>query len=215
MRSGYIGTVSGLNTFLSTLPPPRLTWFDIAAIAVLLLFALQGYRRGALGWVATIGASILALVGAFVLAPAVAQIIAGRSQLGVLVTERIAFIALLIGLRFVLGLAMRELVGSVRTVLWALPPLGFIDRALGVVPSLLLGCLLVALVLVISLALPINQRLHDAASTSYLGQVAVSETNRVVLRLPQGGLMAAPERILDLERLLAALQSFQYFGKSS
>jgi membrane protein required for colicin V production len=207
--------MNGLNAFISTLPPPRLTWFDLAALAILLLFALQGYRRGALGWIGTIGASILALVGAFVLAPAVAQLLAGRSQLGVLVTERIAFIVLLIALRFLLGLAMRELMGSVRTVLWALPPLGFIDRMLGVVPSLLLGTLLVVLVLVISMALPVNQRLHDAARDSYLGQVAVTETNRVTLYLPSGGLMAAPDRILDLERLLAALQSFQNFGKTS
>jgi uncharacterized membrane protein required for colicin V production len=207
--------VNGLDSFVSNLPPPNLNGFDVAAIAVLLLFALQGYRRGALGWIGAIGASVLALAGAFVLAPAVGQAIAGRSQLGVLLTERVAFIVLLILLRLVLGLATRELVGAVRTVLWALPPLGFIDRLLGVVPSLLLGSLLVAVVLLVSIALPVDRRLHDAASRSYLGKVAVTETNHLALRMPRGGLMASPERILDLERLLATLQTFQNLGKNS
>lgn len=204
-----------MHAFLSTLPPPRLNWLDATAIALLLLFAWQGYRRGALGWIAAIGSSLLALVGAFLFAPAVAQAVAGRSEIGRLVTERIAFLVLLVALRFVLGWVMHELVASLRSVLWTLPPLGLIDRLLGVIPSVALGALLIAIILFAAILLPIDQRLHNAATQSYLGHVAVVETARVGQSLPRGGLLASPERILDMERALAAIQSMRDLGRAT
>ena len=119
----------------------------MAAIALLLLFAWQGYRRGALGWIAAIGSSLLALAAAFLFALALAQAVAGHSAWEQIIGERIAFFVLLIVFRFVFGWVMHELVGSLRSILWALPPLGLIDRLLGVIPSVALGLILLIVVL--------------------------------------------------------------------
>jgi len=201
--------------FVSTLPQAHLNWFDASAFVILALFAWQGYRRGALGWIAAIGSSLLALAGAFVLAPVIGQAVAGRSELGRLVAERIAFLVLLVALRMVLGWVMHELVASLRSILWALPPLGLIDRLLGVVPSLAFGGLLIIIVLFAAIMLPINRRLHNAAVQSYLGHVAAVEIARAGQTIPRGGLLSSPERILDVERALAAIQSVRDLGRNS
>jgi uncharacterized membrane protein required for colicin V production len=198
-----------VNAFISSLPPPRLNGFDVAALALLLLFAWQGYRRGALGWIAAIGSSLLALAAAFLFAPAVAQAVAGRSAWGQIVAERIIFLVLLIAFRFVIGWVMHELVAAIRSVLWALPPLGLIDRLLGVIPSLALGLILVVITLFAAILLPIDRRVHDAATQSYLGQVSITEVARGSQAIPRGGLLSSPERILDVERALSTIQSLR------
>lgn len=196
-------------------PPPlrSLTWFDAAALAVLLLLGWSGYRRGALGWVASLGASLLALLAAFALAPAVTPLILPRIGITGVIAERIAFLVVLVVLRFLLGLAMHELVAAIRPVLRALPPLDLLDHLLGVIPSLILGMVLVAVLLVVALVLPVNRRLHDAAAQSYVGRLTLAEVAHATRQIPPGGLLALPAKSLDAQRALAAIESQLSSGK--
>jgi membrane protein required for colicin V production len=197
----------------SPLPISGLNWVDFTAVALLLLFAWRGFRRGALGWIASLGAWLLALVGAFALAPVAAPLVAGQTGVGRIVGERLAFLVLLVVLRFVLGWAMRELVASVRPLLRALPPLDLLDHLLGVIPSLVIGALLVVIVVLVALLLPIDGRVRRATAESYIGRLTVAEGASAVQSLPEGGLLSAPDRILDIQRGLGAIQAIRGVGK--
>jgi uncharacterized membrane protein required for colicin V production len=173
-----------------------LTWFDAAAFVLLLLFAWHGFQRGLLSWIVGVGAAILSFVLSLILSPVVAGLFVNQSPWSRIAGERIAFFGLLIGLRIVLGLALRELVGALRPVLNAIPTFGFLDHVLGVVPSLALGIVVVVLALLAALFLPIDRRLHDMAAKSYVERLALAETNKVIDQLPRSGLLANPQRIL-------------------
>jgi uncharacterized membrane protein required for colicin V production len=201
-----------VQVFVAPPPPSSLNWFDAAVLALLILFGWRGYRRGLIGWVAGMGASLLALVTAIALAPVVAPLVAGHSSLANLVVERLTFVGLLFLLRFLLGWALHELVAAIRPVLRSLQPLDLVDHLLGVIPSIALGAVLVLAVLAVTLLLPVDRRLHDAASRSYVGRVAGLEAGHVVASLTTGSRLPEPARILDLPQALTALHTLSPNG---
>ena len=176
-------------------PAYSLNWFDAAMGALLLLFAWRGYRRGLLSWLAGLGASLLAFALAFALAPTVTAAFAPHAGLAKGLSERFAFIALLLGLRLVMGWAAHELVASLRPLLRALPPLALVDHLLGVVPSLLMGLLVVALLLIAALVLPVDRRLHQGAADSLIGHTLELQVERAAQRLPELGLPVDPAQL--------------------
>jgi uncharacterized membrane protein required for colicin V production len=181
-------------------PPVSFTWFDLAVAIVLVLFAWRGYRRGALRWMASLAALILSLLGAYLLAPHLTSLVAGHSTFGRLIAERITFVVVLVVLRVVVGWAMQELVSSVRPLLRALPPLDLLDHLLGVIPSLAIGAVLVLLALAVAILLPIDQRIHSAAASSYTAQLVSVQASHALRRLPSGGLPLTQDELIGIER---------------
>ena len=203
-----------MNAALPVPPIREFNWFDAVALGLMLLLAWRGYRRGALGWIAGLGSSLLALALALALAPAVGQLVAGHSGVGSLIGQRAAFVVLLIVLRVLLGWALHELVAAIRPLLRALPPLSLLEHLLGVIPSLALGALLLLVLLGAALLLPIDRRLHDAAAGSFVGRLTIAEADRAVELLSRGGLPAVPALLRDLERELPLTNSLASPGRS-
>ncbi len=201
-----------MHSLVAPPPPSSLNWFDAAAAGLLILFGWRGYRRGLIRWLAGMGASLLALVTAIALAPVVAPLVARHSSLIGIVAERLTFVALLFLLRFLLGWAVHELVAALRPVMRALQPLDLLDHLLGVIPSLALGAVLVLALLAVALLLPVNQRLHDAASRSYVGRVAGLEGSHVLASLSTAGRLPDPAQILGLPQGLSAPHSWKPNG---
>jgi hypothetical protein len=133
---------------------------------------------------------------AALLAPVIASLIAPPAGWSRLVGERVSFVILLIALRIVLGLALREFVRALRPVLRMLPPLEILDHLLGVLPSLAMGGILVLAALALALLFPVDPRVHDSAAHSYVGRLTVGEATRVIHLLPHTGLFADPQRLL-------------------
>jgi uncharacterized membrane protein required for colicin V production len=182
-----------------------MNWFDAAALVLLLLFAWRGYRRGLLSWLAGVGGSLLALALAVVLAPVIAPLLAPQFGWGRTLSERVVFVGLLFGLRLITSWALRELVASLRPLFKAMPPLALADHLLGTLPSLIAGAVVVGLVLLAAFFLPVDRRLHDAATQSFVGRTAAAETRQLVQRLPQSGLLSAPAQLTpSLQNLVTA-----------
>jgi len=189
---------------ISSLAGGPFTWFDAAALVLLLLFAWRGFRRGLLSWLAGIGATFLSFALSFVLAPTVGLLMPRHAGWDTILGERLTFVVLLVALRLVLGYALRELVAVLRPVLRALPPLYFADRLLGILPSLALGTAFVLLLLVCALFLPVDRRVHDAAAHSYLDRVVAGEGPALLRLLPRGDLLAETGRMLAAGRHIPA-----------
>jgi uncharacterized membrane protein required for colicin V production len=187
-----------VTTGLSGISGAGLTWFDAAAFLLLLLFAWHGFQRGLLSWIVGVGAALLSLALSLVLSPVVAGFFEHQSPWTRIAGERIAFVVLLIGLRIILGLALREFVRALRPVLNAVPPLALLDHLLGIVPSLVLGVCVVLLALLAALFLPLDSRVHDLAARSAVDRLALSESNALLARLPRSGLLTDPQRVLAI-----------------
>lgn len=184
------------------MPAGPFTWFDGVALGLLLLFAWHGYRRGLLGWLAGIGASLLSLILSFLLTPLVSMLFAHQTGWGSLISERVAFVLLLVLLRILLGFAFRELVAALRPLLYMLPPLALADHLLGVVPGIAMGGLLVLSLLAFALFVPPDRQIHDAAAGSYVDRLTVEAAWAAGQRLTASGIPAQPAEILAAGRQL-------------
>ncbi len=177
--------------------PTSFTWFDGLAVGLLFLFAWNGYRRGLLYFLAGIGATIFAFAISFLFAPLAPVLLPPAHGWDGVVEQRVAFAVLLIASRLVLGLVFRELILALRPILRLVPPLGFADHVFGMVPSLAIGILAVIVLLVLSLVLPLDRRIHEAAANSYVARAIEGELSAGLGLLPKGGFLGDPTRLAD------------------
>ncbi len=174
---------------------------DLAVLTLVLLFAYKGYRTGlvsvVLGLTGALLAFGLAAVMAPLLAPLVSPFVSERLGLPVFVVRPGLVVALTAGLRFLLGFAVRELVSAVRLVVRAIPPLAWLDRLLGVLPSAGLGAALALALVLVARQLPLgphNERLLDDA---WVVRNLLDQPERTTARLRDlgGRLLTDPPRV--------------------
>jgi hypothetical protein len=170
-------------------PAGSFTWFDLAALVLLVLLTWNGFRRGLLAWLAGIGATLLSLGLSFVLAPLVPALLPHEKGLSGIVEERIAFVILLIALRLLLGFVLR-----------LLPPLNLLDHLLGIVPGVVMWAVLILVFLAAALLLPIDGRVRQAAADSYIHHVVEVEAGAVLQRLPHPEFLVDPSGTLSAGR---------------
>ncbi|MER3421067.1 MAG: hypothetical protein C4290_11330, partial [Chloroflexota bacterium] len=126
-----------------------MTEFDLMAVALVLVFAYGGFRRGLIAFVLQLTGGVLAFALAAALAPYLAPRVATLTGLPGTLARPALVIALTGALRFVFGVALREVGYTLRTLLRLVPPLALLDRVLGIVPGTALG---VVVVLALTLA---------------------------------------------------------------
>lgn len=148
--------------------------FDMAAVAVLAVFAYGGYRRGLMGFVLSLTGGLLAFALAAVVAPLLAPYVARYLRVPLFVAQPVAVVGLTAALRLVFGVAVRELAGALRSLVHAIPPLKMLDQVLGIVPGLALGAAFVLAVMVATLSLPLGRATHDAAASSWVARTIVT-----------------------------------------
>jgi uncharacterized protein YkwD/uncharacterized membrane protein required for colicin V production len=136
---------------MTGLPEPVASWLaglqavDIVLLGILALFALDGVRRGfiasALGLLG-IAATIAVAVQWY---PVVASLLAEQTDWPPLITSAAAFLAVLLAAQIAVVIAVKLILLVLRPVRLLLGPLKLADHALGIVPGLLQGLLVAAL----------------------------------------------------------------------
>ena len=162
-----------------------MTEFDLMAVALVLVCAYSGYRRGVIAFALQLAGGVLAFALAAALAPYLAPRLATLTDLpGALI--RPALVVALTGLlRFVFGFALREVGYTLRTLLRLVPPLALLDRVLGIVPGAALGVVVVLALTLAALTLPVHQGLRDAAAASWLARHVIAHPEQTLRALRQ------------------------------
>ena len=132
---------------------------DIAALFLVCAFGYKGYRTGLVSVVLGLTGGLLAFGMAAVLAPLLAPAVTPlvSDWLGVpsMFVRAVLVVGLTMGLRFLLGFAVRELTSVIRLLIHAVPPLALADRLLGIIPSALVGVLVVVVLVFVGMTLPV------------------------------------------------------------
>lgn len=160
-----------------------MTEFDLMAVALVLVFAYGGFRRGLIAFVLQLTGGVLAFALAAALAPYLAPRVATLTGLPGTLARPALVIALTGALRFVFGVALREVGYTLRTLLRLVPPLALLDRVLGIVPGTALGVVVVLALTLAALTLPLHQGLRDAAAASWLARHVVAHPEQTVRTL--------------------------------
>jgi uncharacterized membrane protein required for colicin V production len=174
-----------------------MTHFDLAALALLLVFGYSGYRRGLVVFVLQLAGGVLAFALAAFMAPALVPYLAQHLRVPDALLRPVAIAGLTLVLRAIFEFAVRELALALRGVLDAVPPLTLIDRTLGIVPGLALGGLVVLAITLALLSLPKENGLHGAAAESWLARNVVTRPEEAIasVRRMWAGLVLAPPRM--------------------
>lgn len=156
------------------------TQFDLAALALLVVFAYGGYRRGLIVFTLNLAGGVLALALAAVVAPAIVPYIVATVRLPETLARPLLVVAFTLPLRHLFGYAVRELATALRALLKVAPPLAVVDRLLGVGPGLALGSLVVAAIALAALRLPLGPGVHDAVAQSWIARAVLDHPERVI-----------------------------------
>jgi uncharacterized protein YkwD/uncharacterized membrane protein required for colicin V production len=193
----------------------QLNWLDWIVVALLVLSALDGTRRGLLLGTLDLAAAAVGVVVAMVAERPVGDEIAARvPALPAAVVHLGVFLAVLILVQMIIGATLGRLVlGMSRGI--ARGPLGCVDRLLGLAPGLARGVIIVTLFLLPFALLPllpaVSQGIEQSALANRLVAGALQLMPPVEARLGQdlqGGLpglvVAPPEADSETTRPLPA-----------
>ncbi|MGD9894028.1 MAG: CvpA family protein [Dehalococcoidia bacterium] len=186
------GTLSGVNPI------------DIVAVFLVIAFGYKGYRTGLVRVVLGLTGGLLAFGMAAVLAPLLAPLVTPlvSDRLGVpsVFVRAVLVVGLTMSLRFLLGFAVRELASVISLLIRAVPPLALADRLLGIVPSALVGVLLVLALVFIAVKLPSAVPGREQAEDSWVAQNLVNRPEDTVQRLRGLGerLLTRPPQVNSL-----------------
>ena len=151
-----------------------LNWLDWLVLALLLLAALDGTRRGLLLGALDLVVGVVGLVVAFVAERSVTdgllELVPGFQPA---LAHIAVFLALLIGVQFVVGASVGRIVWMLARAV-AATPLGVIDRALGVAPGLVRGVVTTTFVLLPFALLPLIPSVSQAIQDSTLANRMVA-----------------------------------------
>ncbi len=155
------------------------------AVALVLVFAYGGYRRGLIAFALHLAGGVLAFALAAALAPHLAPRVAALTGLPGALARPALVVALTGLLRSIFGFALREVGYTLRTLLRLVPPLALLDRVLGIVPGAALGVVVVLALTLVTLTLPLYQSLHDAAAASWLARHVIAHPEQTLRALRQ------------------------------
>ena len=160
---------------------------DLAALTLVLLFGYKGYRTGLVSVVLGLTGGLLAFGMAAVLAPLLAPVVSPlvSERLGVpaFVVRPALVVALTMGLRVLLGFAVRELASVIGLLIRGVPPLAMADRLLGIVPTAALGGLLALVLLLVAQQLPLGPSVRKQLDDAWLVRTVIEQPDRTLARL--------------------------------
>lgn len=145
-------------------------WVDLVAFSVLIYFVYQGFASGFLASVLNLVSTALSFVLAVTYYSEVSSLLGPRLNLSGNLSPIIAFFVLLIVGEVIFGYLSSRVYLLLSSFLKLLPPLYYVDKFLGILPSLLIGVVLITSVLFLPLTLPIQSDLKSTIQNSWWGR---------------------------------------------
>lgn len=148
---------------------------DLLVVAVLALGIVGGIRAGFVATLYGLITWLLALVFAFALLSPAAKVVVDLTRMPAPAGRSIAFVIVLLLVEGVFSLIGRVAISPLIRLIHSTSVGRVLDRALGVVPSVLRALLITAIGLAALLVLPVGNDVRNAIDGSRLGRALVSE----------------------------------------
>jgi uncharacterized protein YkwD/uncharacterized membrane protein required for colicin V production len=161
-------------------PLGQLNWLDVVVLVLLLMFALDGIRRGLLlGVLDLLGAAAGLGVGIVAERPGGDRLAEALPALSPALAHLIVFLAALVLVQMLIGASIGRLLMAV-VVAIARTPLGGLDRLLGLAPGLVRGVITVTLFLLPFALVPWVPSISQGIEQSTLGNQLVGSALQIM-----------------------------------
>lgn len=148
---------------------------DLLVVAVLALAVVGGIRAGFIATLYGLVSWLLSLVLAFGLLGPASKLIVDVAGIAAPAARAVGFVVVLLAVEGVFALVGRLAVGPLVRIVHATAPGRILDRALGVIPSVLRALVVTAIGLAALVVLPIGNDVRNAIDGSRLGRALVAE----------------------------------------
>lgn len=159
------------------------TTVDLILLLVLLLYALDGVRRGFIAGVLGLIGIVVTVAAALTWFQPAADLIRSRTTLPPLVTNLAGFFAVLLVAQIVFAILTRVILTLLRPVRRLLGPLNLIEHLLGAVPGLIQGGIIAALVLTPLHLFPVSPTVAAAVDGSAVAKAITDRSSQVAPQL--------------------------------
>jgi uncharacterized protein YkwD len=147
-----------------------MNYIDLIFIIVLVLYMIRGYQQGFWILIARFATFIGGLIAAIGMYQAIGRLIIDRTELSFQYAYVISFIGIFILTQAIISLIFRKILE--RTPLeWHQH---IVNRILGIAPAFLDAIIFIALIVSISIMLPVPQKIKDDITGSYIGSSVIN-----------------------------------------
>lgn len=147
-----------------------LNFVDLVIIILIVYLVWQGWRSGLIVGLLNLITTVVSLIAATVFYPQVGSFLVGLFAWGQNLSQVITFFSILIILEILLSFIANRLYSKFAPVYNRIEAFRFVDKALGIVPSVLVGLFLISLFLLLPLILPVQAGLKDPIVGSWWGK---------------------------------------------
>lgn len=188
-----------------------LNWVDYLILTILLFYAYEGYSRGFVGALLDLANFVFSFVVGLRFYGVFAGILIGKFSIPPGFSQAIGFFIT----TFLTEIAIGMLIKKYLSFKLIIPK--NLNKILGILPGILSGAILVAFILVLVIALPVSVPIKHAISSSYLGNLLLSNTQGLEKELNKvfGGAINETINFLTVEPKSNEIVSLNFQTKNS
>lgn len=148
---------------------------DLIILVILGYFVWSGYQQGLLLGILNLVRTAAALFLSLTLYPQWGDVLIGRFGLSKVVGQVVGFVIILILVEVILGFIISKFHKVIFNTLFKIKPLFVLDKVLGIVPSVIIGLILITTFTLLPLILPIGNGFKDPVQQSWWGRNVIPQ----------------------------------------
>jgi uncharacterized protein YkwD len=166
-----------LNSFFYLISSTGVNWIDLLVIIVIIFYGIEGYAAGFLNALYDLATFLASFVSGLIFYGFIAKLILSLFKIPQGFANAIGFFLVAFILEIVLSIAFKiihEEMSGLKTK--TNNQTMFLNKILGIIPSVLSGLVLISFILTIITTLPLSLFLKQAVSSSSIGNLLVANT---------------------------------------
>lgn len=152
-----------------------INFIDLIIFGLLMYFVWSGYQQGLVLGILNLVRTLAAFFLSVLYYPQVGNFLVARFNLASTVSQILGFVLILLVVEIVLGFAINVVHKTIFQFLFKFKPLYLADKFLGIIPSLIIGLLLITTFTLLPLILPLGERFKDPIEKSWWGRNVIPQ----------------------------------------
>jgi uncharacterized protein YkwD len=148
---------------------------DLLVFGFLAYFVWSGYEQGLTLGLLNLLRTVVAFLVSLIYYPEMGSWLSSQFSLAQPVGQVLAFVMILLVLEVVLGLLINHFHKNILQFLFKIKPLLMLDKVLGIIPSVIIGLVLISTFTLLPLILPVSAKYKEPVKNSWWGQHVVPQ----------------------------------------
>ncbi len=173
-----------------------INFIDLIILGILVYFIWSGYQSGLVLGILNLVRTLTAFFLSVLYYPTIGNFLVDRFHLAQPVGQILGFVIILLVVEIILGFAINLVHKTIFQFLFKFKPLYLADKFLGIIPSLIIGALLITTFTLLPLILPLGARFKEPIEKSWWGRNVIPQAigfepalESLVKRLPTRNLI--------------------------